>query len=368
MIRVLHYGLSPNRGGIENYLYKIWTHIDKNEFQFEFADEWGGRTCYRKELEAQGCRFFDIVPRRESIRKNRKDWERVLKESKADILHCHLNTFSYDTPIREAMDTGVHIIVHSRSAGGKNAIVTRFLHYLHKSQYAKCDMVRLAVSKKAGEWLFGDHADFTVVNNGIDTDKFQFSESGREKIRNEFGIGQNTFVLGNVAAFLPVKNQSFIVDVFYRILEAVSDAVLILSGDGMMRSNVENRIRQLGLGNKVILTGNRSDIPDILSAIDVFLMPSKYEGFPNAVLEAQTNGLKCFLSDVITEEVNAGMCEYLPIGKSVDIWVDRILSYRRKIGDNLSRKQAGQLVDKGGFSVHSEIWKMETIYRNLTEG
>ena len=369
MIRVLHYGLSPNRGGIENYIYKIWSNIDKGEFHFDFADEWSGRAYYRKELEEDGCSFYDITQRRISLRKNRCDWMRAIGESKADIVHCHLNTMSYDTPIRCAMKSGVKIIVHSRNSGGKSSLFTQSMHRINRAKYSGYDFGRLAVSRKAGEWLYGNGKSFTVINNGIDTAKYRYSDEKREKLRKELGIGNDTFLIGNVAAFLDAKNHGFLIDIFNRILKINRNSMLVLSGEGPLRLQIEQKIQSLGIGDNVILTGNRPDIPDLLCALDVFVMPSKYEGFPNAVLEAQTSGLRCFISDVITDEVDAGFCEYLPLQEDAMFWAEKIIEYYDlcKYG-TAGRVEAFKIVDDAGFSVRDEIKKLEQIYRDTVKG
>lgn len=365
MIRILHYGLSPNRGGIENYLLKIWKNIDHDEFRFDFVDEWDGNAFYREAFEKEGCRFFNVTQRKFSLIKNQKDWIRAIKESEADIVHCHLNTMSYDTPIRCALKYGVKTIVHSRSSGSKKALTTQILHGYHKYKYRNTDFTRLAVSKKAGDWLFGANVPFTVINNGVDTEKYKFSEDNRKKIRDELGINKDTLVVGNVGAFLPVKNHIFMLDVFNEVLRINPSSVLVLCGEGFTRNKAEERAKEIGIDGRVIFTGNRSDIPAVLSALDVFVMPSLFEGFPNAVLEAQTSGLRCVLSDVITDEVDAGKCCYLNINDGAEKWAEVIVKNSVQGMENDYRNNSYKEIGSKGFSVQQEIAKLEEIYREI---
>ena len=116
LIKVLHYGISENRGGIETYLYKLWKNIDRTKFHFDFIDTNLGKPCFYDEFREMGSRFFKITPRKKSLYKNKKDLEKLFKEEKFDILHCHLNTFSYIEPIKIALKYKCKVIIHSRNS------------------------------------------------------------------------------------------------------------------------------------------------------------------------------------------------------------------------------------------------------------
>jgi glycosyltransferase involved in cell wall biosynthesis len=163
--------------------------------------------------------------------------------------------------------------------------------------------VKFACSKDAGRWLYGKNADskydITIINNAIDTEKFIFNPEVREKYRKDLGIS-GKFVIGHIGRFSPQKNHGFLIDIFSEVVKKNNDSVLLLVGDGELRGEISQKIDKLGLSKNVILTGIRSDIPQLLWSMDAFVLPSLYEGFPVVGIEAQAAGLPCFFSDQIT--------------------------------------------------------------------
>ncbi|CAH2716775.1 Putative glycosyltransferase EpsF [Neobacillus rhizosphaerae] len=361
MIRILHYGLSTNTGGIETYLYKIWNNIDKSEFHFDFIDTNLENPCFYDEFTKMGSKFYKITHRNISISKNKRDLHELFENESFDIVHCHLNTLSYIEPVKVALKHGCKVIVHSRSAGAANSLVTNLLHHYHSLILQKNKIKMVAVSKLAGDWLFGKKANFQVINNGIDINKFKFSSTGREKVRKELGI-EDKFVVGNIGAFLPAKNHGFMIEIFNELVKKNSKAILLLIGTGSLKEKIIDLVREKNLQDKIMFLGTRTDISNVLSAMDYFLFPSLYEGFPNAVLEAQTSGLQCAISDVITEEVVVSHnCKRISLQLSPAGWADTIL---RQV-DNQDRSVFSAFVKDGGFCVENEIMKVEYLYLNI---
>lgn len=367
MIEILHFGLSTNRGGIETYLHKLWMNIDHERFQFSFLDTTGaGNTpCFSETFAATGCKIYKITSRRESAYQNRKELEELFRTHHFDILHFHANTLSYITPILIALKHNCKVIVHSRSAGASFRPLTIIAHYINRERLRKKQVTRIGVSKLATEWLFGQTIQSFVYNNGVDINKFEFCPTARETIRGQLGCTEN-YVIGNVAAFLPVKNHKFIIDVFERYLAYNNAAVLWLAGDGPLRKYYEQYATDKGLKEKVFFLGNREDISNIYAGMDLFLFPSKFEGFPNAMLEAQCAGLPCVMSDCITQEVlladNAFVCS---LEATSDLWAKKIAELAiRQSGD---RSNGATLVDHRGFSVQEEIRRIEKLYLDITQ-
>lgn len=363
MIRVLHYGISQNRGGIETYLYKLWSNIDHSKFHFDFIDTNLDNPCFYDEFNKLGSNFYKITHRNISLIKNRRDLQELFERESFDIFHCHLNTLSYIEPIRTALKYGCKVIVHSRSAGTSNSIITNSLHHFHSLILPRDKIKMVAVSDLAGKWLFGKAANFQTINNGIDIERFQFSIKNRRKLRNELNL-KDKFVVGNVGAFLYAKNHKFILKVFYELLKQKPEAVLVLIGTGPMKEDVVNYANEMGIKDNVLFLGRRSDIPALLSAMDFFLFPSLYEGFPNAVLEAQTSGLPSLISDTITNEVEvARNCQRLSLNLSPKEWANNIINLEpyedRRLGSNQ--------VKSAGFSMQEEIKKVESMYENLLD-
>ncbi|TDQ37648.1 glycosyltransferase [Aureibacillus halotolerans] len=362
MIRILHYGLTHSLGGIETYLRKIFNEIDKEKFQFDFLIIGNEEPCFYNELKAAGCSFHFITPRSQSYQKNVQEIRSVFENNKYDAFHCHLNTLSYVTPAKIALTYGVNVIVHSRNGESPKKMITKVLHYYHYYSFPFKTVEKVAVSKIAGDWLFRK-GGYEVINNGLNVKKYQYSQENRMAIRKELGIN-NELVLINVGALREQKNHSFLIDTFKGLKEYHREAKLLLVGEGRLRTKLQQQVNHAGLEKDVIFLGNRNDIHILLSAADQFIFPSHYEGFPNAVIEAQSNGLPCIISNTITEEVVINENVYaLPIQQQdISSWVKAILDVDI---NNENRINNGMNVENRGFSVKNEIMKIEQMYGSL---
>lgn len=358
MIKILHYGLSMNPGGIENYLVKLWDHVDQKQYQFMFVDLYEGKACFRKELEDKGCQFYNITHRRKSFVQNYKDWKNLFAEATVDIVHCHLNTLSDLMPVFMGLRYGKKVIVHSRSSQMAKSVQTVLLHRLNSILLPQKKITMVAVSKNAGEWLFGKHSDFQVIHNGVDLDRFYYDEEKRSSLRTKFGL-QGKFVIGHVGVFLPVKNHAFLLKVFQAVREEDTNARLVLIGDGPLRAETEVLAKKLGIWESAFFLGKRSDVADWYSAMDVLVFPSFFEGFPNVVLEAQATGLPCVISDVITDEVIVQNNVFMyPLEGHENGWKEKILE---------QKKHSSKRIDKNTihiqkYSFNESAQKISSLY------
>lgn len=361
MIRVLHYGLGSNLGGIETYLYKLYKNIDTTKVRFDFLTTKDEDVYFKNEFTEMGSRFYPITSRSENPIKNRKELKELFLREKFDIIHCHMNSLSYSAPIFIGVKTNNNIIVHSRNAQAPKSVVTRILHNVNSIFLPKKQIEMLSVSDFAGQWMFGEKADFTVINNGVDIGRFKYNESSRRKIRSELDL-DNKFCVIHVGAFRTQKNHMFLLETFRYILKFKRNSRLLLVGAGNLSSEIESKANELGIRDKIIIVGNRSDVPDLLSGADAFLFPSFYEGFPNAVLEAQTSGLPCLISDTITKEVLINSnCSNLSLNKSPREWAGKLLS----LSSYENRLTGADTVKEKGFSVEAEVKKIEKLYSQI---
>lgn len=237
------------------------------------------------------------------------------------------------------------------------------LHWINYRRLPKEKIKKLAVSDFAGKWMFGENSDVAVINNGIDIEKYRFNDSVRELIRKQFNIDNSEKLIIHTGAFREQKNHDFLIDIFYEITKNYNNVKLMLVGSGMLEENIRTKVNDLDLERSVIFTGNRNDISDLLSAADLFLFPSLYVGFPNSVIEAETSGLPCLISDTITKEVILNdNCLPMSLNEKPKIWATELMSLEETIEN---RFKAYKYIDEAGFSVQEEINRIEDIYTGL---
>lgn len=356
--RVLHIGLDTHLGGIETYLLKISTYVDREKYDFNFLMYDDIKPCFYKELTSMGWRFYNVTSRRKNYFRNRSDLKKLFKKEKFDVVHCHLNSLSYITPVRIALRYGCRVIVHSRNAGAISSFKSKILHKVNYYRLPKKKIRCAAVSDLAGKWMFGENADFVVLNNGLDTNKYEFSEEARHSIRQEFNLGNREVIL-HTGAFRPQKNHSFLIEIFNEYLSYNPNAVLMLVGDGNLKNDIEYRINELNIKDSVVLTGVRYDIPKLLSAADKFLFPSFYEGFPNALIEAEAAGLYCVCADTITRQVQVPeQCEYLSLKAPISEWVREL-----SVAPVLDRKESAKKIENMGLGINAEMERLYQLYQ-----
>lgn len=221
--------------------------------------------------------------------------------------------------------------------------------------------VKIACSKEAGEFLYGKK-EFTkngiILNNGIDTGIFEFNSERRISTRKALNIGSDSVVLGHIGQLYSVKNQSFLIDVFNFFHNNTENSYLLLIGEGSDKEMLTNKIKSLGLENNVFLLGGRSDIPELLCAMDCFVFPSIHEGFPLTLIEAQASKLPCMISDTVTNltKLNDNVA-FLSVNAQISEWTDKInelMQYERDSVDN------AKVVRE--FDIKNIAKKLEKIY------
>lgn len=364
-MKILYVGLDvkPYIGGIETFILKSVENIDRNKYIIEFLAYKGDVPCFYDEFSNMGLQFRFITKRKENYVRNLRELKELLIEQKYDIVHCHMNSYSYIAPCIMAIKLGSKVIIHAHNAGCLQSKKAVLLHYFNKLRMPLEKVKTIAVSDLAGKWFFGKKS-FDILNNGVETDKLQFSEKKRNQIRKEFEILDEKVVL-HVGAFRNQKNHKRIIEIFKELVQKDTKVKLILVGDGDLREEIASIVKEKGLEQKVIFTGNRTDIDALLSAADVFLFPSFYEGFPIALIEAECSGLPCVVSDVITKEAQFdGVCTAVSLEAQNSEWVDLLL----KAQASKDREKWADIIKKAGLGIDTEIRQIEKIYDSLFGG
>lgn len=364
-IRVLHRGMSYNRGGIESYLINYYRHMDRELVQFDFIVPEGMKIAFEDEIKTMGgCIYKEIV----GIKKNPIKglfYDRKFFKSHPEIQILHINDCSAANLrlMKTAKKCGVQTrILHSHNNDYLVPLRKRqlFVEKLNKKNLDKIATDLVACSDDAGRFMFGD-SSFKVVKNAVEVEKYLYSFDKRASYRNEWGIPDNVNVLGCVARFDYQKNHDYLLDVFAEYKRIDEKAILIMVGDGLLRNEIENKINVLGLSNSVKLLGMRADVSELLNAFDLFILPSRSEGLGIVFVEAQINGLGCVTSDNVPKEVNIlHRIEYLALDAGAEIWAKRI----DEIINNMKRDRTIdiQRVRDAGYDIKIEAKKLQDFY------
>ena len=368
MIRILHVVSSLNiNAGMMSVVMNYYRRLDRNAIQFDFWYFNSIKDDYGAEIEALGGRAF-YMPYRTFRPRDQKKIRAFFQEHRGEYaaVHCH-PIWSSAVISREAKRSGIkHVLQHlhsthysdKKTSEIRNRILMRFSG-LYVTDYLACNSEAAALFGKRR----ANNGTVFILPNAIEVGKYRFDRDLRDRMRAGFDADRSTLLIGNVGRLSPEKNQCFLVEIFQRIREKRPDAKLIIVGDGSLRETIENRSRELNLDGAVILTGRRRDIPAILSCLDLFLMPSLFEGTPVSAIEARSAGLPCLLSDSITRSVEMEGVRFLSLKESPEQWAEAALRLWDEWKDH-DRNDYGAVVDNG-FDIRSEAFKLQEYYMKL---
>lgn len=318
-------------GGVEMVVYNYYRNLDHSRYQFDFIIDSDSEWTFPQELLNMGARYY-VIPPYQKLPQHIIALIKLFRENRYQIVHSNMNSLAVFS-LFAAWIAGVPVrICHSHSTAAPGETKKNILKYLLRP-FAKVFPTHLcACSKLAGEWLYGKRAmeqgKVTVFNNAIDTEKFAFDPVVRAEVRREFGLDEETFVIGHVGRFCYQKNQEFLIDVFAEVHRQDPKAVLMLVGIGETMEMIREKVSHLGLSNSVIFTGARNDVHRLYQAMDVFVFPSRYEGLGMVAVEAQCSGIPVIASEAIP--VEAKVCEdvtFLPLD-SVSRWADTVTNVK----------------------------------------
>ena len=341
-----------NAGGAETFLMKLYRQIDRETVQMDFCINVKEKCFYEDEILSLGGKIYRIPAKSENVKEYRKRLFEVVKEGGyKNVLRITSNAAGFlDLKIAKKAGAEVCCARSSNSSDG-GGLISFLAHRFGRMLYGRAVDVKIAPSDLAAIYTFGKKAyksgEVTVLRNGLDTEKFSYSDAARKEVRREFGIAEDAFVAGHVGRFEAQKNHGFLLDAFAEMKKQNPASVLLLVGKGAREEEMKKKAEALLPPGSVVFAGERRDVPRLLSAMDAFVFPSLYEGMPNTVLEAQTNGLICTVSDAITKEANVtGKVRFLSLSSSPAAWASEVLSQR-----SACRENAGQIMRERGYDI-----------------
>lgn len=357
MIYVLHVVTDMNRGGLETMIMNYYRHIDRTKVQFHFLTHRDYLGDYGNEIESLGGKIYHLPKLNPlSIHYKKELTSFFDRHQEYKIVHVHQDCMS-SVILREAEKHNVPVrIAHSHSSyQDKNLKFLIKLYY--KRLISKYATQLFACSEDAGVWMFGG-ASFEVVKNAIDAHAYQFDLSIRDRMRNELNIPKRSILVGHVGRFDAVKNHSFLIEVFSE-LQKKSDAMLLLVGEGSLKSDMQSKVNILGLNEKVIFTGLRSDVAALMQAMDIFILPSLYEGLPVTIVEAQASGLPCLISENVPLECEMveGLVHQRELSSSISEWVQTIIEL-----SDIKRVNTYETISMNGFDINVNAKNLQDYY------
>ena len=365
MVKVLHELASLDGGGVAKLLFDYYSNIeDKENVKFDFLIyDFYDDGIYEKPLKQMGCEIYKIP----SFKKNREASLRamkdVIKNGNYDVIHSHRCT------------RGIFALLYAKKYGVPKRIIHSHIAYEDISTKAKILNRGLALinmnlstdlfacGRDAAIYMWGkkrlEKGDVHIMTNAINTERFRYSPNIREKKRSELGL-DGQFAIGIVGRLNRQKNQTFLLETFSEVIKKEPNIILFMAGRGEDEASLKQLCSKLTLGESVRFLGIRDDIPELLNAFDLYVMPSLYEGLPVSVLEAQANGLPTLISENVTREVAiTDLINYLPLEKSK--WVDEIIACIKRL-KSADRECYAHIVAEAGYDIKEESRKMQEYY------
>lgn len=352
-MRVLQVLTNLSYGGVEAVVMNYYRNIDKSKVQFDFVICTQNKERLHDEVISYGGKIYSLPSRARHPFKYMRALKKLIRENNYSVVHIHQNSASM------AMDAFISkickvktIIGHSHS----QSCAVLWQHYLFKPFVNLFMTHRFACSDPAGKWIFGKK-DFVIINNAIDTTKFVFNENVRDKLKKELQL-DDCFVVGFVGRLREEKNVLRLVDIFKVIVNKKTHSKLIIIGDGPEKDLLESKIQQSELEDKVMVLGKRTDVNLLMNAMDVFVLPSHFEGLPVVLVEAQSTGLPCVKSACFLAPTIGDRIVSVDLSESDEVWADTIIEAGAK-GIMVDMKKD---VREAGYDIQYEAMKLQEFY------
>lgn len=366
-IRVLHVLGNTQLGGAESRTMDLYRHLDRSRVQFDFLVHTEREGHFDKEIKELGGRIFRVPRFRMYNYVSYKKAVTVFFEKHHEfcMVQGHItSTASIYLPI--AKKAGIPVtIAHARSAGVDKGVKGTLTRWLRRNLSKKADYL-FTCSRLAGVSVFGAQAvregRTVFIPNAIDCQAFSYQKDTRERVRRELGI-EDKYVIGHVGRFHYAKNHEYLLQVFAALAGRSEtgvrkDYVLILLGEGEGMEGAKELSEQLGIAEKVHFLGNHSNVYDYYQAMDYFVYPSRFEGLPGTVVEAQAAGLRVLMSDTICEEVAATeLVHVMSIREDAEVWADYVESTA-----DYERRSYAEEMKNAGFDVAAQAQRMMGFY------
>jgi glycosyltransferase involved in cell wall biosynthesis len=348
--------------GITNVILNYYRAMDKTDMQIDFVIPNDIREDLKVEFEKFGSNVYKMSNRVKKPWTYIRKLTKLISENSYDIVHAHGNSCTLALEMYSAKRGGTKVrIPHSHNSTCKHKLVHKLLEKPFELFYTHA----FACGQKAGEWLYNGKK-FDIINNGIDINKYKYNQEIREKYRNLYNLNGKK-VIGHIGHFSYQKNHEYLIEIFEELYELDKNYKLMLIGDGHLRVNIESKVKELGLNDSIIFTGKTLDVSQLMQAIDMIVMPSRFEGLPLTLIESQAACLSCFVSDVVSEEVAiTDLVHFISLEKSPKEWAEQI---NKSLPENRGETKNAiytKILDSG-YSITDNAKKVKKLYKLYIE-
>lgn len=370
MKKILLFSDKWGNGGIESFVMNVIRCLDNTKYNITLVCAKKITDLYDDELKEKNIKTIELLSKGGNSPGMRriealKRFKALIANNNFDIAHFNIcNSVDMFYAYISKKNKIKKIIVHSHNSGisGKWRKLKILMHKIWKKIFYNVPTDYVACSGEAAKWMF-DKSKLNIVqiiNNSINVEKYKFDINKRNIIRKGLNIGQDTYVIGNIARFSKEKNHRFLIEVFENINKKNKNTKLLLVGNGELKDEVENLVKDKGLSDKVIFYGITQDVPGILSVMDCFVLPSIFEGKPVVSIEEQVSGLYGIYSNTITKEVKlTNLIEYIDLNESKEFWANEILEKQKYVSN---RKSMDKVIEEKGYGLESLRGNLERIY------
>lgn len=364
--KILHIVGGMNIGGTETMLINLYRNLH-NEVQFDFISYYEDEGYYDKEIERLGGNIIRLeAPNKVGIIKAINDLKDVMRNGNYSAVHNH-TLFNCGIGVLAAYLAKIPIrISHAHTTfDNSSSFIKKIYVFIMRSLIKIFSTDFLACSNSAGKYLFGDNIvdnkKYKVIPNYIEYKSFIYLDD-KESIKKELGIKEDDIVIGHVGRFMEAKNHEFLIDILDKLIKENNKVKGILVGDGILKSSIERKVSELNLEDSIYFLGVRNDVNKIVNEMDLFIMPSIYEGLGLVLLEAQAASVPCLVSEAIQPEadLDIGLLKQLKLSDSIDIWTEEAKKMLKV--NKLEKEIILNAFEKKGYKVDDILNKLYQIY------
>lgn len=368
-VKLLFYTELWANAGIESVIMSLFRNFNLDRIQVDIMASQNISDFYDEEIKKLGGQKIITLQEKydspaQRMLANQEAFKKAILTNIYDIVHLHMCNAAAMSYGKIAKQCGVKRVVyhsHNTNLSTSHRLIKTAVHTIAKYRYEKYADILFSCSDLASKWMFTPSAvakdKVTLVKNAIDLDRFEYNEETRAEYRNMLGV-ENKFVVGHIGRFAVAKNHPFLVDIFAALHKVEPDSVLLLIGEGDDKQMIRDKVKGLGLENDVIFYGVTKEIPQMLWAMDAFVLPSFFEGNPVVGIEAQAASTPCYFADTITKMCKlTNIVSYVSLDDSPEKWASIILETRNK-----KREFTRSDMEKNGYDIKSVAAMVQKIY------